>query len=108
MPSGIDTISLVIADHFLEDRLEKIIKEINTVCRPDSIEVLPNMTLIATVGRGMAYTPGIAGKLFSALGSRGINIRMIDQGSSEINIITGVETDDFERAVKAIYETFVS
>jgi aspartate kinase len=107
MPSGIDTISLVIADTYLENRLESIVKEINAMCRPDSIEVLPNMALIATVGRGMAHTPGIAARLFSALSSRGINIRMIDQGSSEINIIIGIETDDFENAVRAIYEAFV-
>ncbi|MFW6181312.1 MAG: aspartate kinase [Spirochaetota bacterium] len=107
MPSGIDTISLVIADAYLENRLESIVKEINAMCRPDSIEVLPNMALIATVGRGMAHTPGIAARLFSALAGRGINIRMIDQGSSEINIIIGIETDDFENAVRAIYEAFV-
>jgi len=70
--------------------------------------VYPNMALIATVGRGMAYTPGMAAKLFSGLGNRNINIRMIDQGSSEINIIIGIETDDFEEAVRAIYETFVT
>lgn len=108
MPSGIDTISLVIADSYLANRLEPIIKEINAMCRPDSIEVLPNMALIATVGRGMAYTPGIAARLFTALGDQGINIRMIDQGSSEINIIIGIETDDFEKAVRAIYATFVA
>jgi aspartate kinase len=108
MPSGIDTISLVIADSYLEGRLEKLLTEIRTECRPDSIEVYPNMALIATVGRGMAYTPGMAAKLFTALGSRGINIRMIDQGSSEINIIIGIETDDFEDAVRAIYDCFVT
>jgi len=94
MPSGIDTISLVIADSYLEGRLEKILTEIRMECRPDSIEVYPNMALIATVGRGMAYTPGMAAKLFTALGNRNINIRMIDQGSSEINIIIGIETDE--------------
>jgi aspartate kinase len=108
MPTGIDTISLVVADSFLENKMDRIRREIQTVCEPDSIEVYPHMALIATVGRGMAYTPGIAGKLFTALGSRDINIRMIDQGSSEINIIIGVETRDFERAVRAIYDTFVA
>jgi aspartate kinase len=107
MPSGIDTISLVIADSQLENKLEKVIEEISAECRPNSIDVYPNMALIATVGRGMAYTPGIASKLFTALGNRGINIRMIDQGSSEINIITGVETNDFDEAVRAIYSAFV-
>ncbi|MGQ9779803.1 MAG: aspartate kinase [Bacillota bacterium] len=107
MPSGIDTISLVIADAQLNHKLDKVLEEIRQQCRPDSLEVHPNMALIATVGRGMAYTPGIAGKLFGALGREGINVRMIDQGSSEINIIVGVDSQDFERAVRAIYYAFV-
>ncbi|RKX98296.1 MAG: aspartate kinase, partial [Spirochaetes bacterium] len=82
------------------------LREIKMECEPDSVEVYPNMALIATVGRGMAYTPGIAGRLFSALGKNNINVRMIDQGSSEINIIVGVETEDFEAAIRAIYEEF--
>jgi aspartate kinase len=107
MPSGIDTISLVIEDAQLEVRLEKVLEEIKTECKPDSVVVYPNMALIATVGRGMAYTPGIAARLFTALGNAGINVRMIDQGSSEINIIVGVENDDFIGAVRAIYSTFI-
>jgi aspartate kinase len=107
MPSGIDTLSMVIADSQLESKLDKVVQEIETECQPDAVEVYPNMALIATVGRGMAYTPGIAAKLFSALGEAGINVRMIDQGSSEINIIVGVENDDFERALRTIYHTFV-
>jgi len=107
MPSGIDTISLVISDSQLDNKLDKIIQEIKSECMPDSTEVYPNMALIATVGRGMAFTPGIAAKLFDALGKKNINIRMIDQGSSEINIIIGVETDDFELAIQAIYSAFV-
>lgn len=107
MPSGIDTISLVISDSWLGYKLEKVLQEIKSDCKPDSIEVYPNMALIATVGRGMAYTPGIAAKLFTALGNNNVNVRMIDQGSSEINIIVGVETDDFETAVRAIYDAFL-
>jgi aspartate kinase len=106
MPSGIDTISLVISDSQLENKLNNILKEIQSECAPDSIEVYPNMALIATVGRGMAYTPGIASKLFGSLSEKKINVRMIDQGSSEINIIVGVETDDFENAQRAIYNAF--
>ncbi|MBM7582590.1 aspartate kinase [Caldicoprobacter guelmensis] len=107
MPSGIDTISLVIADSQLDGKLEKVIEEIKEQLQPDSVEVHSNMALIATVGRGMAHTPGIAAKLFTALGNEGINVRMIDQGSSEINIIVGVENEDMERAVRAIYYAFV-
>ena len=107
MPSGIDTLSVVIADAQLDGKLERVLAEIRRECRPDAIEVSPNMALIATVGRGMAYTPGMAAKLFAALGRAGVNVRMIDQGSSEINIIAGVETRNFERAVRAIYHAFV-
>jgi aspartate kinase len=107
MPSGIDTISLVIADKELNGKVDRIVSEIQTECQPDEINVYSGMALIATVGRGMAYTPGIAARLFAALGQANINIRMIDQGSSEINIIVGVGNDDFEKAVTAIYKAFV-
>lgn len=107
MPSGIDTLSVVIADKELNGKGDKIVSEIRTECQPDEINVYRGMALIATVGRGMAYTPGIAARLFDALGKSSINIRMIDQGSSEINIIVGVGNDDFEKAVTAIYKTFV-
>jgi len=107
MPSGIDTISLVIADRHLDGKLEKVVEDIRIACKPDSLEVLPKMALLATVGRGMMHTPGMAAKLFGALGSAGINIRMIDQGSSELNIIVGVEADDFEKAMRTIYRAFV-
>ena len=107
MPSGIDTISLVISDQQLDKKLDKVIQEIKAECAPDSVEVFPDMALVATVGRGMAHTPGIAAKLFTALGNEKTNVRMIDQGSSEINIIVGVENEDLERAVRAIYSAFV-
>lgn len=107
LPTGIDTMSVVLSDAQLNGKLEDVVEGIWRECRPDSVEVLPSMALIATVGRGMAYTPGVAGRLFGALGEAGVNIRMIDQGSSEINIIVGVETADFERAVQAIYKAFV-
>lgn len=107
MPSGIDTVSMVIADSQLEHKLDKILDEIKQQCKPDAIEISPSMALIATVGRGMVFTPGIAAKLFQALSQNRINVRMIDQGSSEINIIVGVDTADFEKAVRAIYDAFI-
>lgn len=107
MPSGIDTISLVIADSQLNNKLEKVLADIERVCQPDAIEVFHEIALIATVGIGMAYTPGIAAKLFTALAQGGINVRMIDQGSSEINIIVGIENKDFEEAMRRIYTAFV-
>ncbi len=106
-PSGIDTMSVVVADAQLEGKLDKVLEAIRVECEPDSLEIYPNMALIATVGRGMAYPPGIAARVFDALANAGVNIRMIDQGSSEINIIVGVETTDFETAVRAIYHAFV-
>jgi aspartate kinase len=106
MPSGVDSVSLVIEDSELKNKCEKVIDEIKRQCSPDSVEVHPNMALIATVGRGMAKSTGIASKIFSALSNEKVNVRMIDQGSSEINVTVGVESADFERAVKAIYNTF--
>ena len=106
MPSGIDSVSLVIEDSQIENKLDIIIDEIKRQCRPDNIEVYPNMALIATVGRGMSKSTGISAKIFKSLGDENINIRMINQGSSEINIIIGVETKDFEKAINAIYKAF--
>lgn len=107
MPSGIDTLSVVLKDALLNGRPEDLLSEIERECAPDSIEIHSGIALIATVGRGMSHVPGTAARLFGALADAGINIRMIDQGSSELNIIVGVENDDFERAVRAIYAAFV-
>lgn len=107
MPSGIDSICLVISDAQLDNKLDKIVEEIQRQCSPDSIEVYPNMALITTVGMGMLKTRGIAAKIFTALAEEKINVRMINQGSSEINITVGVENNDFENAIKAIYSSFV-
>jgi len=107
MPSGIDTLSVVIADQELEGKLDDLLEDIQSRCKPDAIEVDRHIALIATVGRGMAHHPGMAARLFGALGAAAINIRMIDQGSSELNIICGVDAADFEKAVNAIYHAFV-
>ena len=107
MPSGIDTLSVVLKDDVLDGRLDALIAGIEAACQPDSIEVNSGIALIATVGRGMSHAPGTAARLFGALASAGINIRMIDQGSSELNIIVGVENEDFERTVQSIYDAFV-
>ena len=107
IPSGVDTVSIVIAKKYLEDRLPEIIEEFERKLRPDSVEVFEEMALIATVGKGMAARPGVSAALFSALYAAGVNIRMIDQGSSEMNIIVGVENKDFDTAIKAIYKAFI-
>ena len=108
MPTGIDTLSLVVESSYLKGKLEPVLEEIRRECRPDRIDVFENMALIATVGRGMLHTPGVAGRLFGALASADVNVRMIDQGSSGINIIIGVEVGDFEEAIRAIYKAFVN
>ena len=106
MPSGIDTVCVVISDSELKHKRDKIVEEIKRACNPDSIVVHPNMALIATVGKRMARQKGVAAKVFSALSEANVNIRMIDQGSSEMNILVGIENDDFERGIQAIYNAF--
>ncbi|ACD23249.1 MULTISPECIES: aspartate kinase [unclassified Clostridium] len=106
MPSGIDTVCLVISDSQLKNKTALIVEEIKRTCNPDTIEVHPNMALIATVGKGMAKQKGVASKVFTALSKANVNIRMIDQGSSEINILVGIENDNFEKAIAAIYNAF--
>ncbi len=107
IPSGIDTVSVVMSNDAINGRLDEIIEEFKTRLRPDSIDVFEDMALIATVGHGMAYRQGVSAKLFEAMAKAGVNIRMIEQGSSEMNIIVGVENRDFEKAIKAIYDAFV-
>ena len=106
MPSGIDSVSVVISDSNLKNKTEVIVDEIKRSCNPDSVVVYPNMALIATVGTGMAYSKGVAARIFNALAESDINIRMIDQGSSEINVLVGIENDDFEKGINAIYNAF--
>jgi aspartate kinase len=106
IPSGIDSLSVVVKDSELGDKLETVIAGIQKECEPDSIESYSNIALIATVGRGMSHIPGMSGCLFGALAAAGVNVRMIDQGSSELNIIVGVEAAEFEVAMRAIYNAF--
>lgn len=107
MPSGIDTLSLVVADDELKGKLDAVLEELHRDLEPDTLDVDPDLALIATVGRSMKTKPGMAATLFTALANAKVNIRMIDQGSSELNIIVGINKDDFETAVQAIYTAFV-
>ncbi|MBI5831821.1 MAG: aspartate kinase [Armatimonadetes bacterium] len=107
MPSGIDTMSVVVATEELQDKLDDVIEEIKRVIQPDDVQVFDDLALITTVGLGMAHQVGIAGRCFGALAQHGINVRMISQGMAELNIIVGVQRDDFEEAVRALYEAFV-
>ncbi len=108
LPSGIDTMSIVVADSEIEGKVDDVVKAIQAEVEPDTIDVNPEAALLATVGRGMAHTPGIAARLFAALAEAKVNVRMIDQGSSELNIIVGIEVADFDKAMRAIYNAFVN
>lgn len=107
LPSGIDTVSVVMSGTSIEGRLDEVLEEFRSRLRPDSIDVIEEISLIATVGHGMDRRPGTSAKLFQALADAQVNVRMIDQGSSEMNIIVGVENKDFEKAIRAIYNAFV-
>lgn len=107
MPTGIDTMSLIIPDSDLKNNIEfDLIERIRKEVAPDLIRVFKDISLIAIVGHGMSHQAGTAAKVFMALATADVNVKMIDQGSSEINIIVGVDTSDFEKAVRAIYYTF--
>ena len=108
MPSGIDTMCVVVHEDAIAGKKERLVQRIHELCQPDTVEIHSGLALIATVGRGMVRAKGGASaRLFSALEKAGINVRLIDQGSSEINIIVGVDNLDFENAVRTIYRAFV-
>ena len=107
MPSGIDTMTIFVHQAEFEGKEQQVISAIHRLAQPDSIELEANLALIAVVGRGMKSARGTAGRIFSALAHANINVKMIDQGSSELNIIIGVSNDDFENAIRAIYDIFV-
>lgn len=108
MPSGIDTMSIFVQQSLFEDHEQSVIAGIHRAVEPDHIELDSDLALIAVVGRGMKSARGTAGRIFSALAHARVNVKMIDQGSSELNIIIGVRNEDFETAVKAIYDIFVT
>ena len=107
LPSGIDTMTIVLKSEYITDCEHELIEEINSAVSPDSVYVYDHLALIAVVGHGMQKSKGTATKLFSALSDADINIRMIDQGSSELNIIVGINEEDYKNAIKAIYNKFV-
>ena len=107
LPSGVDTMSVVVNSAYLDARRDRVITSINKRVRPDSVVIEDGLALLAVVGRGMVKAKGTAARVFDAISGAGINIRMIDQGSSELNIIVGVEEHDLENALKAIYAEFV-
>lgn len=107
LPTGIDSLCVVVSGEALEPVKEKVVREIEQASHPDGITVQENMSIIATVGRGMVHNCGTAARLFGAMSRAGINVRMIDQGSSELSIIVGVDDADYEATIQAIYSAFV-
>lgn len=107
VPSGIDTMTVFVHQEEFEAHEQQVLADIHRMTNPDHIEVETGLALIAVVGRGMKSTRGTAGRIFSALAHANVNVKMIDQGSSELNIIIGVKDNDFEKAIKAIYDIFV-
>ena len=89
------------------EKEQQVISGLHRAVNPDMLDLESDLALIAVVGRGMRANRGTAGRIFAALSHANVNVKMIDQGSSELNIIIGVRNDDFERAVKAIYDIFV-
>ncbi len=108
MPSGIDTMTIFVHQSEFEEYEQSVIAGIHRAVQPDTVELESDLALIAVVGRGMRATRGTAGRIFSALAHAHINVKMIDQGSSELNIIIGVANDDFEPAIQAIYDIFIT
>ena len=107
VPSGIDTMTVFVHQDEFMHKEQKVVAALHRLANPDMIDIESDLALIAVVGRGMKSTRGTAGRIFSALAHANVNVKMIDQGSSELNIIIGVTNDDFETAIKAIYDIFV-
>ena len=108
LPSGIDTMTVLVHETEFAEKEQQVLAGLHRAVNPDHIELDSGLALIAVVGRGMQRTRGTAGRIFSALAHAHVNVRMIDQGSSELNIIIGVENRDFETAIQAIYDIFVT
>lgn len=107
MPSGIDTMTILVHQDEFVHKEQSVVSAIHRLAGPDHIEIEADLALIAVVGRSMKSSRGTAGRIFSALAHANVNVKMIDQGSSELNIIIGVKNEDFEVAIKAIYDIFV-
>ncbi len=107
VPNGIDNVSVVLPTADVEPHLYAIMAEIQKEAEPDTLDVHDQIAVVAAVGHRMAFRPGISGKIFAALGEAGINIRMINQGPDELNIIFGVDNADFQAAIRVLYNSFV-
>ena len=106
-PSAIDSVSVIVDSEQMKEKHEAVMSEITRTLEPDELEFVPSIALIAIVGQGMAHTVGISARVFSALSEAGVNVRLINQGASELNIIVGVSPEDYPTAVRALYHAFV-
>ena len=107
VPNGIDSVSVVLPTEVVAPSLYSVLGEIQKEVEPDTIDVHDQIAVVAAVGRKMAFRPGISGKIFAALGEKGINIRMINQGPDELNIIFGVDNRDFAESIRVLYHSFI-
>lgn len=105
-PTGIDSMCMIVDQHLLENVEDVVISDLERMMQPDKIKIFKNLALVATVGHGMTQSIGVAARLFSALAKENINVRVIDQGSSEINIICGIDNDNYDKAIRMIYKEF--
>ena len=108
VPNGIDNVSVVMPTEAVASNLYTILAEIQKELEPDTLTVHDQIAVVAAVGRKMAFRPGISGKIFAALGESGVNIRMINQGPDELNIIFGVDNKDFKKAIRVLYNSFIT
>ena len=107
IPTGIDSLSMVIESKELEDKLDDVLEAFRHQLKPDEIIVEDSIALIAVVGRRMHRSIGVSARICTALANKGVNIKMLNQGTNEINVIIGVEASDFEEAVRVLYSEFV-
>ena len=108
MPSSIDSMTVIVESAQVAGKLDRVLTQLNKRVAPDKMEVEEHIALVAVVGRGMFRTRGVAARIFAALAHARINVKMIDQGSSELNVIVGVNESDFEQAIRCIYDMFVN
>src|SRR5690606_6488684 len=108
VPSSIDGINVIIDKENIKGKMDDVLSEIQTLLKPDKVKLVPDLALIAIVGEGMNHSIGISARVFGALARAQVNVQVINQGASEVNIIVGVAPDDFRTAVKALYSEFVA
>ena len=108
LATGIGSVSLVAQTAYVNAHRQRLLEDMEAAVHPDSLQILDGLSMIAVVGRGMAGRPQVASRLFDAVGRAGVNVRLIDQGTKELNIVLGVADSDYDRAMQAIFDSFFS